>query len=111
MMRAAPSGSKIVGIQARRSIAACGVVVCHMTGFATKYLAAPSILPSSFRFGMVGVDLFIRAERLYHDRYEPGKVPTPRRSGPASYPPFSADLSDLLGMFGARSDVVSYTRT
>jgi exopolysaccharide production protein ExoZ len=57
-MRAGSPSHKIVGVQALRGVAACGVVACHMIGFETKYLAGPTMLPGVCRFGMAGVDLF-----------------------------------------------------
>jgi exopolysaccharide production protein ExoZ len=57
-MPGGPSSPKIVGVQALRGVAACGVVAGHMMGFETKYLAGPAMLPSLCRFGMVGVDIF-----------------------------------------------------
>lgn len=57
-MRDSPPSSRIVGIQALRGIAACAVVLSHMSGVEAKYLAGPTMLPALSRFGMVGVDLF-----------------------------------------------------
>ncbi len=53
-----PPSPRIVGVQALRGLAACGVLACHMIGFETKYLAGSAMLPGVCRFGMVGVDLF-----------------------------------------------------
>jgi exopolysaccharide production protein ExoZ len=47
-----------MGVQALRGIAACGVVVCHMTPFETKYLSGPAVTPAACQYGMAGVDLY-----------------------------------------------------
>ena len=39
-------------------MAACGVVICHLIGYETKYLGHPPVAPSICQFGMAGVDLY-----------------------------------------------------
>jgi exopolysaccharide production protein ExoZ len=59
MQEAAPAADRrLLGVQALRGIAACGVVACHMTGFETKYLAGPAVAPAACLYGMAGVDLY-----------------------------------------------------
>src|SRR5580693_8161949 len=57
-MRGAFADRRLMGVQALRGIAACGVVVCHMTPFETKYLSGPAVTPAACLYGMAGVDLY-----------------------------------------------------
>ncbi len=114
MMRAGPPSPKIVGIQALRGIAACGVVLCHLTGFETKYLAGHSILPSSFRFGMVGVDLFFVLSGFIMTSMSLGKFSRPGEAGRflkrrflRVYPIYWAWSVPVLVLFLMRPDMVN----
>jgi exopolysaccharide production protein ExoZ len=114
MMRAGPPSPKIVGIQALRGLAACGVVLCHMTGFETKYLAGPTILPGSFRFGMVGVDLFFVLSGFIMTSMSLGKFGRPGEAGRflkrrflRVYPIYWAWSVPVLALFLIRPDMVN----
>jgi exopolysaccharide production protein ExoZ len=49
---------KLVGIQALRAVAACGVVASHLAAFEGKYVAGPALSSPVWLYGMSGVDLF-----------------------------------------------------
>jgi exopolysaccharide production protein ExoZ len=58
MQRAAAADRRLMGVQALRGLAACGVVLCHMAPFETKYLAGASVVPAACQYGMAGVDMY-----------------------------------------------------
>lgn len=58
MQTASATDRRLIGVQALRGIAACGVVACHMVAYETKYLAGPAVMPAVSLYGMAGVDLY-----------------------------------------------------